>query len=162
MTPPDLSPDSADKRRREIVERLGLAVLNRRLATLARARTTRRSSPPAAFRGNQLRAERVTGVLVYAQPDHWKAGAGGRRDRGAPRRRSSACGPTNWQREIAESEADLKLAADGAATRRTPVLAEEIVGTLEEHDVQTAPADDLALFAGGRQGPDAPRTCRRR
>ena len=71
VTPPDLSPDTLAKRKREIVERLALAVLNRRLATLARE-----ANPPfisaGAFRGNQLRADRVTGVLVYAQPDHWK------------------------------------------------------------------------------------------
>jgi zinc protease len=71
VTPPDLTADDLAKRKREIVERLALAVLNRRLYTLAR-----QEDPPfitaGAFRGNQLRAQRVSGVLVISQPDHWK------------------------------------------------------------------------------------------
>jgi zinc protease len=150
VTPPDLTPDSLDKRRREIVEQLGLAVLDRRFATLAR-----QDNPPfisaGAFRGNQLRAERVTGVAVYAQPDHWKQGLAAAE---AEARRIVQFGvrPDELAREIAESEATLKLAADGAATRRTPALAEDIVGTLEDNDVETSPADDLAMFRAAAKG----------
>jgi len=150
VTPPDLSPDSEAKRRREIVEQLGLAVLNRRLASLARE-----DNPPfisaAAFRGNQLRAERVTGVLVYAQPDRWKQ-AMTAAETEARRIVEFGVRPEELTREIAESQSNLKLAADSAATRRTPVLAEEITGSLEENDVQTAPAEDLAMFQADTRG----------
>jgi len=54
--------------------------------------------------------------------------------------------PDELSREIADTEASLKLAADSAATRRTPTLAEGIVGTLENHEVMTSPAEDLAMF----------------
>jgi zinc protease len=144
VTPPDLSPDSLAKRRHEIVEQLGLAVLNRRLATLVRD-----ANPPfiaaGAFRNNQLRAERVTGVSIYAQADRWMDGLAAAE---TEVRRAIQFGvrPDELAREVTESEASLKLAADGAATRRTPALAEEIVGTLDDNDVQTSPADDLALF----------------
>ncbi|HEX3408424.1 MAG TPA: insulinase family protein, partial [Caulobacteraceae bacterium] len=150
VTPPDLAPDDAAKRRREIVEQLGLAVLNRRLATLAREDNPAFISA-AAFRGNQLRAERVTGVLVYAQPDHWKQ-AMTAAETEARRVVEFGVRPDELAREIAESEANLKLAADSAATRRTPVLAEEITGSLDENDVQTAPADDLSLFQADTKG----------
>src|SRR6185437_9470632 len=98
-----------------------------------------------AFRGNQLRAERVTGVAVYAQPDHWKQAMEAAE---TEVRRAVQFGvrPDELSREIADTEASLKLAADSAATRRTPTLAEGIVGTLENHEVMTSPAEDLAMF----------------
>ncbi|HXQ16235.1 MAG TPA: insulinase family protein [Caulobacteraceae bacterium] len=143
-TPPDLSADSVAKEKRQVVERLALAVLNRRLATLARETT-----PPfisaGAFHGDQLRAERVTAVLVYSQPDHWKD-ALATAETEVRRAIQFGVRPDELQREIAESDAALKLAAASADTRRTPAMADEIAGTLDENDVQTSPADDLALF----------------
>jgi zinc protease len=144
VSPPDLSPDSFAKEKRELVERLGLEVLNRRLATLAREAT-----PPfisaGAFHGDQLRAEQVTGLLVNSQPDRWKEGLATAE---TEVRRAVQFGvrPDELQREIAENDAALKLAAASAATRRTPAMADEIAGTLDENDVETSPADDLALF----------------
>jgi len=143
-TPPDLSADTDAKRRRESIEGLGLAVLNRRLATLSR-----QENPPfisaAAFRGDQLRAERVTGVLVNAQPDHWKEALAAAE---AEVRRAIKYGvrPDELAREVTEETESLKLAAAGAATRRTPAMADEIAGTLDEDQVETSPADDLAFF----------------
>ena len=150
VTPPDLSDDSVAKRRREIVDQLGLAVLNRRLATLARDPT-----PPflsaGAFRGNQLRAERVTGVAVYAQADRWKEAMAAAE---AEVRQAVQFGVRSDElaRELTESEAALKLAVAGSTTRRTPALAEEIAGSVDENDVQTSPADDLALFDAATKG----------
>jgi zinc protease len=150
VTPPDLSADSVAKEKRELIERLALAVLNRRLATLARETT-----PPfisaGAFRGNQLRAVQVTGVLVSSQPDHWKEALAAAQ---TEVRRAIQFGvrPDELQREIAENDAALKLAAASADTRRTPAMADEITGTLDENDVETSPADDLALFEATTQG----------
>ncbi|HVN00852.1 MAG TPA: insulinase family protein [Caulobacteraceae bacterium] len=150
VAPPDLSPDDVAKQRRQTIERLALAVLNRRLGTL-----TRDASPPfisaGAFRGNQLRAERVTGVIVLSQPDHWKEGLATAE---TEVRRAVQFGvrPDELAREITETEAALKLAAAGATTRRTPAMADEIVGTLEDGDVETSPADDLALFEATTKG----------
>ncbi len=142
--PPDLSPDSVAKQKRETVERLALAVLNRRLGALARE-----ASPPfisaGVFHGDQLRAEEVTGVLVYSQPDHWKD-ALATAETEVRRAIQFGVRPDELQREIAESDASLKLAAAGAQTRRTPAMADEIAGTLDEGEVETSPADDLALF----------------
>jgi zinc protease len=144
VSPPDLSPDSVAKQKCQIIERLALAVLNRRLATL-----TREAAPPfisaGVFHGNQLRAEQVTGVLVLSPPDRWKD-ALATAETEVRRAIQFGVRPDELQREIAESEASLKLAAAGAETRRTPAMAEEIVGTLDENEVETSPADDLALF----------------
>ena len=144
VSPPDLSPDSIAKEKRELVERLALEVVNRRLATLARETT-----PPfisaGAFHGDQLRAEQVTGVLVNAQPDRWKE-ALATAETEVRRAVQFGVRPDELQREIAENDAALKLAAASAGTRRTPAMADEIAGTLDEQDVETSPADDLALF----------------
>jgi zinc protease len=143
-TPPDLSSDTGAKRRRQTIEQLGLAVLNRRLATLSR-----QENPPfisaAAFRGDQLRAERVTGVVVNAQPDHWKEALAAAE---AEVRRAIKYGvrPDELTREVTEQTESLKLAAAGAATRRTPAMADEIAGTLDDDVVETSPADDLDYF----------------
>jgi zinc protease len=142
--PPDLSIGTQTKTRTELIQRLGLAVLNRRLATL-----TRSQNPPfitaGAFRGDQIRAEKLTGILVYAQPDHWKESLAAAE---TEVRRAVQFGvrPDELAREVAESDAALKLAAAGATTRRTPAMADEIASTLDENDVETSPADDLAFF----------------
>jgi len=144
VTAPDLSADTAAKRRRQWIERLGMAVLNRRLGSLARG-----VAPPfiaaGAFRADQLRAAKVTGLVVTAQPDHWKEALAAAE---TEVRRVAKFGvrPDELAREITELQASLQLAADGAATRRTPAVAEDIASTLDDDEVETSPADDLALF----------------
>ena len=141
---PDLAVDNTAKRRREWVQRLGLAVLNRRLSTLAR-----QQNPPfitaISFHGDQLRAEEISALSVTAEADHWQAALAAA---DAELRRAVRFGvrPDELAREITEQRAALKLAADGASTRRTPDLAEEVVGSLADDEVDTSPADDLTLF----------------
>jgi len=150
VSPPDLTADDVAKQKRHIVERLALAVLNRRLATL-----TREATPPfisaGAFRANQIRAEEVTGVLVLPQPDHWKEGMA-TAETEVRRIVQFGVRPDELAREVTETDEALKLSAAGAATRRTPAMADEIVGTLDENDVETSPADDLALFEATTKG----------
>jgi zinc protease len=144
VSPPDLAPDTIEKRRREIIERLGMAVLNRRFATLERGDTAPFISA-GAFRGDQLRAEEVTAALAYCQPGHWKEALAAVE---TEIRRAVEFGvrPDELAREITEGEAERKLAAAGASTRRTPALAEDIQSALDEATVTTSPADDLALY----------------
>jgi zinc protease len=144
VAPPDLSPDTLARRRREWIERLGMAVIDRRLSVLARA-----DDPPfiagAAFRNDQLRAEKVTGVLAAAQPDRWKPALGAVE---TEVRRVIRYGvrADELKREISEDEATLKAAAAGSATRVTPRLADELTNGLDDDLVDTSPADELALF----------------
>ena len=144
VAPPDLSADNVDKRRRGLVDGLAMAVLNRRLGAIARS-----PSPPfiaaGAFRGDQLRAAKVAGVLVSTDKGQWQPGLAAA-EREVRRAVEFGVRPDELQREITEVRASLKAAAAGAATRRTPTLAEELASTLDESLVETAPADDLALF----------------
>ncbi|MHB8531060.1 MAG: M16 family metallopeptidase, partial [Caulobacteraceae bacterium] len=144
INPPDLAPDTLAKRRRDLVEELGLAVLNRRLSTLARA-----DDPPfitaGAFRADQLHAARITSLLVTAETGAWRKALGAAEEE---ERRAVRYGvrPDELSREMDEDEAALKQAAAKANTRRTPALADEIDQTLPEEIVETSPAQDLAFF----------------
>ncbi|MGA0599541.1 M16 family metallopeptidase [Caulobacter sp. KR2-114] len=144
MTPPDLGPDDTAQRRRDLVERLGFEVLNRRLATLARG-----DKPPfisaVGFRADEFRAARTTVISLTAEPDAWQDALSTAEQE---QRRLVKFGVRQDElaREIAEDEASLKSAAAEASTRVTPRLADEIASTTGQKDVQTSPADDLAFF----------------
>jgi len=144
MTPPDLGPDDSAQRKRELIERLGFEVLNRRLATLARG-----DNPPfisaGGFRADQFRAARITVLSLTAEADAWQ-GALSTAEQEQHRLVKFGVRPDELAREIAEDEASLKAAAAEASTRVTPRLADEIATTTGQKDVQTSPADDLAFF----------------
>ncbi len=143
-SPPDLSADTQARRRAEWLERLGFAVVNRRLERLARA-----AEPPfiaaAGFRGNQFLAARLTTLAVTARPGQWE-GALAAVEREQRRAVKYGVRQDELDREIEEVRALLKAQAAQAGTRRTPALASEIVSTLEENRVVTSPAQDLELF----------------
>ena len=60
-------------------------------------------------------------------------------------------------REIAEMRAAAQAAVAGAATRRPAQIADEIVGSLDDEEVVTSPAEDLALFEDDGEGPEGRR-----
>lgn len=140
----DLSTDSLAKRRRQWIEQLGFAVLNRRLEAIARGGEAPFISA-GAFSGNQVKAAKVTTLAVTARPGAWKAALAAVEQE---QRRAVLFGvrQDELDREIEEYRQALKSRAAAAATRRTPSLANELVGTLTERDVITSPAQDLALF----------------
>jgi zinc protease len=147
---PDLAPDSVAKRRREIIEQLGLAVLNRRLGTLVRS-----ADPPfisaGAGRADQWRAERLTAVAVITQPDHWKPALEAAETE-VRRLLQYGVRPDELAREITEDDTELKANVAGAATRLTPQLADLIAGSRSDDDVVTSPAEELALFEDVTKG----------
>ncbi|HKT53726.1 MAG TPA: insulinase family protein [Caulobacteraceae bacterium] len=142
--PADASLDSVAKRRRGTVDSLALAVLNRRLDRLVR-----QDNPPflgaAAYRGDELHSARVTTLQIYAKPGDWK---GALRAAYQEVRRIQAFGVSadELKTEIDADRTQLKDAADGQATRATPAVADDIVATVDTPEVETSPAEDLALF----------------
>ncbi len=141
---PNLSPDSIAKRRQQWTEQLGFAVLNRRLEAIARGGEAPFLSA-GAFSGNQVKSARVTTLAVTARPAAWKEALTAVEQE---QRRAVLFGvrQDELDREIEEYRQALKTRAAAAATRRTPALANELVGTLTDRDVITSPAQDLALF----------------
>jgi len=150
VRPPDLSPDSVAKRRRELVRLLGFQVLNRRFQTLARA-----PNPPfigaGAFKADQEHSSELTMVVANAQPDRWKPALDAIEQE---TRRAADYGvrQDELDREIAEVRASAQAAVAGAATRRPAQIADEIVGAVGDQEVVTNPTEDLAFFEATVKG----------
>ena len=144
VSPPDLSPDTLEKRRRDLIEALGLAVLNRRYSAIARG-----ADPPflgaAAYKAEQDDAAEIATLGVNAESGRWREALAAAEQE---QRRIVQYGvrQDELDREIAEIRAGLAAAARGAATRLPRHLADEIVASLADHTVVTSPADDLATF----------------
>ena len=144
IKPPDLSPDTRAKRRRDMVERLGLAVLNRRLGRIARG-----DSPPflaaGAFSGDEEHSAKLTALNINANGTEWKKAL----DAAVKEeKRVVEYGvlQSELDREIEDLRAGLKERAAGQATRRTPNLANGVVGSLDDKLIVTSPVEDLQLY----------------
>ena len=144
VRPPDLRADRLAKRRSDLIEQLGFAVLNRRLSAL-----TRSPQPPflgaAAFKADQGHSAEITTLAVAAQADGWRPALAAL-DQEERRAVRYGVRQDELDREIAEVRASAQNAVAGAATRRPSQIADEIVGSLGDQEVVTSPADDLALF----------------
>ncbi|HEX7887243.1 MAG TPA: insulinase family protein, partial [Phenylobacterium sp.] len=144
MSPPDPSLDTTAKRRRDLVENLGLSVLNRRYSAISRG-----ANPPflgaGAYKGEQDDAAEVATIGVNAESGRWREALAAAEQE---QRRIVKYGvrQDELDREIEELRASLKAALAGANTRRPVDLAGEIVGSLADRTVVTSPADDLAYF----------------
>ena len=144
VRPPEPEPDRIAQRHRDLIEYLGLAVLNRRYA-----RITRSSNPPflnaGAYSGDQENSAEVTVVSVTPHPGRWREAMTAAEQE---QRRAVLHGvrQDELEREIEEIRASLEAAVAGAATRRPAQLAGEILRSLADDQVVTAPDEDLALF----------------
>ena len=129
---------------RDTLENLAFAVLNRRLQAIGRS-----AEPPfiagGAFKGDQYGAVRVTTFGATARPGRWREAL---ESLDAEQRRAAQYGvrQDELDREIATMRAGLAAAAAGEATQRTPLLANQLVGTLGDGEVVTSPTQNLAFF----------------
>jgi zinc protease len=150
VRPFDASADTAAKERRETVELLGLAVLNRRLSDIAQGANPPFLSAGASFQ-NLFRSSKIAVVEGISPPDAWRASlTASEREV----RRLVAFGVTQEEldREIAEYRASLVSALAGVATRPTPSLASSLVETVDQDEVFTSPSGDLAVFDSAVKG----------
>ncbi len=150
VTTTDNSLDSVAKRRTQTIEGLGFAVLNRRLDRLVRA-----DDPPfisaAAYRSDEFHSARVTEVQATARPGEWDR-ALATADQSVRQLLAYGVSQAELDQEIDTYRASLISSAQGAATRTTPSVAEDIVATLDSPEVETSPAEDLALFEQAVKG----------
>ncbi len=144
VSPPDLSPDNSSTRVVSMVRDLALAVLNRRLQSLARG-----ENPPfvaaGASRSTEFESFDNANIFASVQTGQWARGLAAVEQE---QRRLVQFGITEaeLQREITELRASYETYVAGAATRRTTTLANGIVNSVNEKDVYTSPQTDLALF----------------
>ncbi|HEY8004968.1 MAG TPA: insulinase family protein, partial [Phenylobacterium sp.] len=150
VRPPDVRPDSLAKRRADMIEQLGFAVLNRRLSAIGRS-----PQPPfiaaAAFKADQGHSAEVTMLNLIARPDGWRTALAAV-DQEERRAVQYGVRQDELDREIAEVRAGAQAAVAGAATRRPAQIADEIVGSLGDQEVVTDPAQDLAIFESAVKG----------
>ena len=137
-------PESEAKDRRERVQEIAMAVLDQRLERLAQSSDAPFIGASAGV-GDQLRTARVASLSVMPKPGAWKLGlvAALHAERQAAQ---FGVSQAEVDREVAEARAPLETAAAGAATRRTPELAQDIVRTLGDDEVVTSPQQDLDRF----------------
>ncbi|MGD1032253.1 MAG: insulinase family protein [Opitutaceae bacterium] len=144
MAPYTYQVDTAAVRYRHLKRDLALAMLNRRLAILAKKEGAPFTRAEADVQ-ESFQFFRDAGINITCAPEQWPAalGVGEQELRKALRFGFTAA-------ELKEATAnftnDLKQAEAGAATRRSFDLADELVETLASRMVFTSPAEDLALF----------------
>ncbi len=152
---PDRDPDSVAERRDNLYRRLGLAVLNRRLGELARS-----DNPPfLSASGSEYEfADSFAAASVSARYNvgEWKRALEAIEQE---QRRIVQHGITDaeLQREITAGRTALENAVAGAATRRTPLLANAIAGSVNARTVFNTPETSLALFNASVEGLTAAR-----
>jgi zinc protease len=144
VRPPDLSPDTAAERRKDLVRQLGFSVLNRRFSALARTADAPFIGAGAGA-GNQQKSIEITSVAVNARPEQWSTALAAAEQE---QRRIVQYGvrQDELDLEIEEFRTRVRAAVAGAATRRQSDLANEIVGSLSDDEVVTSPAQEQALF----------------
>jgi zinc protease len=141
---PDLAPETFAKDKKDLLEGLALAVLNRRLERL-----TRSASPPfisaSAYSTDLYHSAKVVGLQVSAEPGAWNTALAAAAHE---QKRLVDYGVLKGElaREIEDSRASFRQAVAEGATRRTPRLANMLVQALDERSVTQSPAQELAEF----------------
>jgi zinc protease len=141
---PDRSPDSKARRRREVINQIAFAILNRRLERLVRA-----DDPPftsaAAYRADMFHSAEVSTIQATAHPGDWKSALAAI-DQEERRLTQYGVSADEIANEADSLRAQRREAAQGEGSRTTPAVAEDIVGTLATPEVETSPTEDLVLF----------------
>ncbi len=142
--PPDLTPDSDAKRRRDTIEALGLNAFKRRFDKLAKQDGAPFISASASH-STMLKSLSQVEIEASFEAGKWNAALAAVEQE---RRRLVDYGITQREldREIAELRQQLKAKVAGETTRTSSSLASEILGAMAEDDAFTTPADDLARF----------------
>jgi zinc protease len=143
ITPYDAAADTAARERRDLIEIVALAVVNRRLQDAAAA-ADRKFTSATVYRQNEVHAAKVASLLVRAEAGGWRQAL-----LAAEQIRRQAVEQGVQQAEVDREARDilttLQAEAGAAATRPTPQLANALVESLERDAVCTSPAQDLAL-----------------
>ena len=150
VRPYDSAPDTAAKERSQTIEALALAILNRRLSALAQSETPPFLGAGASFQ-NLFRSAKIAVVESVSPPDRWRASLSAS-EREVRRLTLEGGTQAELDREIVEYRATLRNVLAGASTRPTTTLASTLVETVDQNQVFTAPAQDLAVFESAVKG----------
>lgn len=147
---PKLLPDTAANRQDKIVRELALAVLDRRFGEMSRS-----DNPPfvSASSGESdiFRSVHVTTVGAQFVPGKWKR-AVETVDQEQRRLVQFGISDDELTREINSRRTRLENEVKSASTRNTPLLASNIVSSVNDREVFTSPQEDLAIFEASVKG----------
>jgi zinc protease len=144
VMPAGPEPDNAANRLKYLPCDLATAMINRRLSILAKQEN-------APFIGGRTGVQegfdlfRQASIDLSCKADQWSA-ALSVADRELRRALEHGFQPAELREATANLLNDLEQAVKTAPTRRSPNLAHEIAEGLNQREVLTSPADDLALF----------------
>lgn len=144
LTPYTREPDTAANRLKYLPRSLAVAILNRRLAELAKKEGAPFSSGRASV-AEGYDFYRNASIDLTAPPDQWAA-ALAVADQELRRALEHGFQPAELREVVAGYLNALEQGVRTAATRRSSSLAGELLDSLAEDTVFTTPADDLALF----------------
>jgi zinc protease len=144
VQPYDSAPDTEAKRREELVDSLGLAVLKRRFSALVAGKDPPFLGAGASF-GNLMRSAKLASVTASSKEGGWREALAALDQE---QRRIVAFGVRQEEldREIAVQRKNYEQWAAGAATRQTKDFASSLVDIIDQNRVYAAPADNLARF----------------
>ncbi len=144
MTPYSAEPDTAANRLKYLPRDLAVAMVNRRLAELAKAEGAAFSSGRAAV-SEGFDFFRNAGIELTCQPGQWRE-ALAVADQELRRALAHGFQVSELREVVAVYQNSLEQAVRTAPTRRSSALASALVNSFNNDTVFTAPADDLALF----------------
>lgn len=150
VSPYDDARDTAPEARRQTIEAIALGIVNRRFRELADD-----SAPPfmeaSLTRRNQSHSARLTLMSIDDSPRRWRSALHAAE---TVRRQATTFGVSQDEvdLEVSQYRARLETLAAGAGTRRTPVLAQAIMRSVDEGSVFTSPSENLALFNADVKG----------
>jgi zinc protease len=140
----DLRPDSAALESEKAVRQIGFRILNLRLARIAAGQ-----APPfvGASIGLQSIADRaqIVQITATAQPGGWQKALAAT-DQAQRQAVDGGFTQAEVDRVVTEFRTAFTSRVQGAATRQTVNLANAMVEAINDKEVFTTPADDLALF----------------
>ncbi len=144
LNPYDDSADTLAIHKRDAIRSIALAVLNRRLFHVAQE-----PEPPyqraSASRFDWQHSADIAELSISAQPEDWKKALMAAENL---RRQALQYGVSQEEvdREIEETRTRLQNSVAGAATRRSPQLANGLVSAAIDNSVFTSPAQRLDMF----------------
>ena len=150
VLPLQQQPPSVAMEQHELVQALGMTIVNRRLQALA-------NSPERPFqdalltRQNLLHSARVTYLGISSDPAHWRAALEAAE---MTRRQAVQYGVTQAEvdREVEGLRVRYQAAVAAAATRQTAALAGALLSSAESGDVFASPTQNLAIVESALRG----------
>lgn len=151
LRPYDPAADTLAREERDMIRSVAFAVLNRRFERLAHQADAPFLSANSGRSASELHSADVTSLQVVFRPPAWREALTAAI---AAQRQALTFGVSQAEvdREVTELRVKYRTALGGAATRRTPDLANLIVFNINGDGVVTSPAQDLSTFEQAVKG----------